>query len=89
MSIENNEVPVAKETEAAAQESKASEALLGDIWGKGGAASTDEEAPMEERRRHHHYYPYPFGNAGFNKPESKVSALQYQVRDGKITVLSR
>ncbi len=80
MSIEHNEAPEVK----AGQEDKTSQALLQDVM-------DDLNSPMEEgRRRRGGGYPYPnFGPIHIDRPTSKVSALQYEVRDGKINIKSR
>ena len=80
MSIENTEMESVKAVgEEKASTESASQALLEDAFG----------APAEESRRHRHNYPYQQFPLHIERPSSSVNALQYQVRDGKITVLSR
>ena len=70
MAFENTESQPVKATE----EDTTAAALLNDAM-----------PPMEESRRHHHG-PFNNGPIHIERPQSKVSATQIVVRDGKITV---
>lgn len=76
MEFDNINEVASKSTE----ETKASEALMDDVLAG---------ADLDEGRRHRHHYPYQQFPLHINRPTSSVNALQYQVRDGKITIKSR